>query len=298
MEAAVAAVAIKPAAALGPAPVVAREMPALGSGLAFRQPHLADLFSRPESVDFLEITLDHYLEATTEQQDELDLLARRFRLTLHTLDLSPGSAEGIDDRYLRRAAALVERLQPAWWSDHIAFTRAGGVNIGHLTPLPLNQEALDVTCRAVRAARQATGVPLLMENITRGFRLPGDEMTEPEFLSRLVDRTGCGLLIDVTNLLINSLNEGGDPLEWMEGIPVEAVVELHYSGGHQQEGQEVDSHAHPTPEPVWDLMNEVLARCPVRATVLERDERIPPLAELQPELDRARELGREAGRWS
>lgn len=270
----------------------------LGSGLGYRACHKTDLFLHRDQIDFLELTADEYLDGSPETLDELDLLSAHFRVTLHSLELSPAAASGIDSGYLHRVAALVRRSGAVWWSDHLAFTHAGGRQIGGLTPVPFTHQALDVTARAVRRAVEAAGVPFLVENITRGIRLPGDEMSETEFLTRLVERTGCGLLLDVSNLLINSINWGFDPEEWLAGIPAEAVIELHYAGGHEDPPFQVDSHAHPVSDPVWLLLGRVCRLFPVCALLLERDENIPPLGDLLPEVARARELGREASLWS
>ena len=119
-------------------------VPTLGVGLGFRAPFRSDLFASQEQVDFLEITADHYLDASPEKEQELDLLAAHFTLVPHGLNLSLGTAEGVDPIYLDKLAGLMDRLQPPWWSEHIAFTQAGGIAIGHLAPLPFTCEAVDV----------------------------------------------------------------------------------------------------------------------------------------------------------
>lgn len=271
------------------------ELPRLGAGLGYREPFRSALFMNRKAVDFLEITADHYLEAPPEKTAELDLLARHFTLIPHGLNLSLGSAEGIDAGYLRRLAELIERVDPPWWSEHIAFTRAGGVDIGHLAPVPFTREALDVLCRNVATAQQAIGVPLILENITYTVNLPGAELSEPQFLTELVDRTGVGLLLDVTNLYTNSVNHRYDPIAFLEQLPCEKIVQLHFVGGHWQGDTLVDSHSRATPEEVWQLLGEVCARAPVRGTILERDDNLPAFDELAAEVARAREILRSRG---
>jgi uncharacterized protein (UPF0276 family) len=273
-------------------------LPALGVGLGFRAPHLSDLFLHRREIDFLEITADHFFEATPEKQDQLELLASHFPLIPHGLNLSLGSAEGIDRGYLEKFAALVARLNPPWWSEHLAFTRAGGIEIGHLTPLPFTREAAQAVARNVETARREIATPLILENITYSLRLPGAEMTEAEFLHRVTDATGCGLLLDVTNLFINSRTHGHDPRRWLDAAPLDRVVQLHYVGAEREGERWIDSHAEAVGPEIWELFDEVLARTPVRGAILERDERIPPLPDLLPELRRARELGRSHGRWA
>jgi uncharacterized protein (UPF0276 family) len=274
------------------------QLPVLGVGVGFRAPLLAELFLSRAGVDFLEITADHYLDATPEKRRELELLAAHFALIPHGLGLSLGSAEGLDEDYLDALARLVHRVHPPWWSEHIAFTRAGGVDIGHLTPLPFTREALDVLCGNIARAQQRIDVPLILENITYTLVVPGAEMSEVEFLAELLERTGCGLLLDVTNLYTNAVNHGYDPAGFLDRLPLDRVVELHVAGGYWHEGVLVDSHSHPAPDEVWNLVEEVVARAPVKGIILERDEELPPLGELFLELDRARQIGRRHARWA
>ena len=274
------------------------DLPTLGVGLGYRTPFRSDLFANREQVDFLEITSDHYLDAPPEKEQELNLLAEHFVLIPHGLHLSLGSAEGIDPVYVAKLARLIGRLQPPWWSEHIAFTRAGGIQIGHLAPLPFTRQAVEVVCRNIAAVRREIEAPLLLENITYTVTLPGSEMNEAEFIAEVLERTDCGLLLDVTNLYTNAVNHGYDPGDFLKRLPLERVVQLHFAGGHWRENVLVDSHAHPTPPEVWTWMEEVIARASVKAAVLERDESFPPFHSLLDELGQAREMGRRHGRWA
>ena len=276
---------------------IVEQLPALGVGLGFRAPLATELFSNPQTVDFLEITADHYLEVPPEKKRELKRLKEQFTLIPHGLNLSIGSAEGVDSQYLDQLAALVEELDPPWWSEHLSFTRAGGIDIGHLSPLPWTQEAVDTVCANLERVRQRLKTPLILENITYLARVPGGEMTETEFLRKVVEETGVGLLLDVTNLFTNSTNHGFDAIEFLEQLPSESVVQLHFVGGSWEGDRLLDTHSAPVPPEVWELLDEVLRRFKVRGMILERDENIPPLAELAPELERARAMGREHGRW-
>jgi uncharacterized protein (UPF0276 family) len=275
----------------------AARLPALGVGLGFREPYRADVFLHRDSIDFLEITADHYLDAAPEKERELELLAEHFTLVPHALDLSLGSAEGLDREYLRKLARLVNKLNPPWWSDHVAFTRAGGVAVGHLTPTVFSAEAAAVLARNVAEVREMIAAPLLLENITYTLRLPGAEMSEAEFLREVLERTDCGLLLDVTNLHINSVNHDYDWRQFLRRLPLERVVQLHFVGGHWHDGALVDSHSHPTPEEVWEVLDEALRLAPVKGAILERDENLPHFTELLRELERARAIGRTHGRW-
>lgn len=292
-------------------------LPALGVGLGYREPLRAEIFRHRDEIDFLEITADHFFDATAERRALLDLLREHFTLIPHGLDLSLGSAEGLDDAYANTFAALIRRLDPPWWSEHIAFTRAGGVRIGHLAPLPFTREAVDVVGRNVAtmqarlaklpvrggssrspAAQAAPATPLILENITYTVAMPDAEMSEAAFVRAVLEGCGAGLLLDVTNLYANAVNHGRDPLALLDEFPLERVVQLHFVGGYWHDGVFIDSHSAPTPPEVWELLAVVCARAPVRGVILERDEQIPAVRELLPELRRAREILRRHGRWT
>lgn len=196
-----------------------------------------------------------------------------------------------------KLARLLRRIDPPWWSEHIAYTRAGGVEIGHLSPLEFTSEAARVFSENVARVKSEIGSPLILENITYMLSLPCAERDEAEFVSEVLERTDCGMLLDVTNLHINSANHGYDALEYLESLPLERVVQLHFVGGHRHGEELIDSHSQKTPEEAWAIMDEVLRRAPVRASALERDENFPPLKELLEELETARAIGRRYGRW-
>ena len=275
-----------------------RDLPVLGVGIGFREPFRIELFRNRDRVDFLEITADHYFDATREKHAELELLADHFPIIPHGLDLSLGTAEGIDDDYLAAMAGLVNKLNPPWWSEHIAFTRAAGVSIGHLAPLPWTREAIDVVVRNVEKVRRRISAPLILENVTAAMIVPSTEMDEVEFITAVLEQTGCGLLCDVTNLYTNVVNHGQNLAEVLDRWPWDRVVQLHFAGGHWQNGSLVDSHSHATPPEVWTVLEAAIVRARVRGIILERDENLPPFAELLAELDQARTIGRRHGRWA
>jgi hypothetical protein len=278
---------------------IKKPLPVLGAGLAFRPAYRGQVFRYRSKIDFLEIIADHYMNASPLKKAELALLASHFTLVPHGMNLSLGSACGLDTDYLANLADLVNALNPPWWSEHIAMTRTETIEIGHLTPLPYTWDAIDVVCRNIRTVRQYIQAPLILENITNLVTLPGAEMTEAEFISEILERTDCGLLLDLTNLYTNAVNAEFDPLTYFEKLPLERVVQLHYVGGHQHGDRLLDSHSSSTPPEVWALMTELLERkAPIKGTILERDEQLPPLRELLPELSQARELGRRFGQWT
>lgn len=279
------------------------KIPVLGVGLGYREPFRTELFQNQRAVDFLEFTADHFFGDSTPVKPasplgrELSLLKSHFTLIPHGLNLSLGSAEGLDDGYVQQLAAVVEAVNPPYWSEHIAITKAGGVEIGHLSPGEFSPESLDVVAKNIQTAQLAIARPLVLENITYHVHLPFSTLDEAAYLGELLDRTGCGLLLDVTNLHTNSVNHHFDAVEFLHRLPPDKIVQLHFVGGHWRNGTLIDSHSTATAPEVWSLIDEVLKFAPVKGMILERDENIPPLAELIPELARARELGRMHGRW-
>lgn len=265
-------------------------MKKLGVGLGFRPNFRGELFLNQDKVDFLEITADHYIDSNPQKLEELKLLKQHFPLIPHGLNLSLGSAEGVDEVYLEKFAALVENVQPEWCSDHICFTKSGGVDIGHLSPVPFTSEAVNVLLRNIKRVKSVIKTPLILENITYTFRYPNAEMTETEFLRRVLEESDCGLLLDVTNLYINSVNHKLDWRVFLDELPMERVVQLHFVGGQQHGDLLIDSHSQQTQAEIWEVFQEVCARADVKGAILERDENFPPFEMLVEELEIARKI--------
>ncbi len=262
----------------------------LGVGLGFRPQFRSELFLHQENVDFLEITADHYLDATPSKLEELELLKTHFPLIPHGLNLSLGSAEGVDEVYLEKFAKLVEDVQPEWFSEHICFTKSGGTDIGHLAPVPFTKEAIAVLVRNIKRVKAVIKTPFILENITYMFRYPNSEMPESEFLRRILEQTDCGLLLDVTNLYINAVNHGYDWRKFLDELPLEKVVQLHFVGGHKHKNLLIDSHSQRTQNEIFEVFGEVCRRSDVKGAILERDENFPPFEMLIEELDEARKI--------
>lgn len=266
-----------------------KDLPKLGVGLGFREQLRSGIFINRSKVDFLEITSDHYLDATPRKMDELDLLREHFTLIPHSLDLSLGSAEGVDDRYLEKIAELIERIDPPWFSDHICFTKSNGVKIGHLAPVPFTTEALRVFSRNIEKVKERISTPLILENITYNLTFPSSEMSEVEFIKTLLEETDCGMLLDATNLYINSQNLGNDWRAFLDTLPPERIVQLHFVGSHRRGDRLIDAHADRTEDEIWNVFEEINVICDIKGAILERDENFPDFSEIVAELDTARE---------
>jgi uncharacterized protein len=185
-------------------------------------------------------------------------------------------------------AELVEFIQPEWFSDHLSFTKSGGVKIGHLAPVPFSKEAIKVFVKNITKVKKRIKTPLVLENITYLVQFPSSEMPESDFIKIILEETDCGLLLDVTNLYINSQNFGFDWQKFLDEIPLERVVQFHFVGSHKHGKRLIDAHANKTEEEIWKVFEEAAKRCEIKGAVLERDESFPPFAEILEELEIAR----------
>jgi len=265
-------------------------LPDLGVGLGFRPQFKTEVFLNRSKIDLLEITADHYIDSPSKKLEELELLADHFPLVPHSLELSLGSAEGIDEDYVAKLADVVSIAKPAWFSDHICFTRSGGIKIGHLAPVPFTDEALRVLIRNIDRVKTRIDVPLILENITYNIAYPWSEMSETQFIRRLLEETDCGLLLDIANLYINSQNLAFDWGEYLDELPLDRVVQIHFVGEHRSGDRLIDAHADTTSDDIWNVFREVSLRCDIKGAILERDENFPAFDDLIGELNTARKI--------
>ncbi|WP_437908304.1 DUF692 domain-containing protein [Sorangium sp. So ce327] len=263
-------------------------------GVGFRPEIAADLLSAPGAVDFVEVVAEACF-ASPAARREASAIARIWPVVPHGVKLSLGSASGIDMERARRLGALCRELSAPVVSEHVAFVRGGGREIGHLTALPYTLEAARAVARNVAAARRALpDIPLLLENAACTLRFPDDALGEGDFYAEVVGRTGCDLLLDVGNVYANAVNAGVDPGELVRSYPLERVAMIHIAGGVLEHGFYFDTHAHPVPAPVFDLLAQVVARTGPLPILLERDGDFPPFAALAAEIATARAIARSA----
>ncbi|MGV9427644.1 DUF692 domain-containing protein [Streptomyces sp. NPDC003656] len=266
----------------------------LGVGIGWR-PEIAEAVDAMPGVDWVEVVAEnvcpgHLPQALTRLRE------RGVTVIPHGVSLGLGGAERPEAGRLAALAERVEALGAPLVTEHIAFVRGGGpltasppLEAGHLLPVPRTRDALDVLCENVRIAQDALPVPLAVENIAALFSWPGEELTEGQFLYELAERTGVRLLVDVANLHTNHVNRGEDPARALAELPVEAIAYVHVAGGYERDGVWHDSHAHPVPEPVLDVLADLASRVAPPGVLLERDDNFPEPAELERELTRIRD---------
>lgn len=271
-------------------------LPESAVGLGFRVEVAADLLRDPRAADFVEVVAEACFASPASRREAI-AISRVWPVVPHGVKLSLGSAEGIDLDRARRLGALARELRSPVITEHVAFVRAGGREIGHLTQIPFTHEALRVVARNVTAARRCLpDVPFLLENAAWTFRWPDDEIDEGAFYTQIAERTGCDLLLDLGNLHANAINGGRDPVALLDAYPLDRVAMVHIAGGFLEDGFYFDTHADPVPEGVFDLLARLVARIGPVPVVLERDDGFPPFGDLRGELSRARTiLGESAG---
>lgn len=265
-----------------------------GFGLGLRKPHYADFLEHRVAVDFLEVISENFMIEGGRPRRILRDIRARYPVALHGVSMSIGSADGLDGAYLARLRALVDEIEPLFVSDHLSWTRIEGFSSHDLLPLPYTIEALDIVCANIDRAQDALGRAMLIENPSTYIDFTCADMTEWEFLSAMCARTGCGLLLDVNNVFVSASNHGFDPIAYLDGLSHDRVRQIHLAGHSQGKELLVDTHDRPVPASVWDLYAHVLPRLGPVATMIERDDDIPPLADLLAELTLARQIAAAA----
>lgn len=258
-------------------------------GLGLRRPHHQAFLGGHVPLDFVEVVSENFMVDGGRPAHVLARVRHHHDVILHGVSMSLGTATGLDAAYLARLRQLADAVEPLWVSDHLAWTGIDGVNSHDLLPIPYSQEALAIVARNIHQAQDMLGRPLLIENPSTYLEFHASCMSEAQFMAELVARTGCALLLDVNNVHVSAHNHGRDPADWLDDIPWPAVRQLHLAGPSAgADGLLIDTHDTPVPDPVWALYAEVRRRAGPVAVMIERDDDIPPLADLLVELDRAR----------
>lgn len=262
-----------------------------GFGLGLRREHYRDFLETDVPVDFVEVISENFMVDGGQPLHILRQVRERHPLALHGVSMSIGSADGLKRDYLRRLRTLVDAIEPLFVSDHLSWSRFEQFNSHDLLPLPYTEETLAAVCRNIHMAQDAVGRPMLFENPSSYVSFATSSMTEWEFLAEMTRRTGCGLLLDINNIYVSSQNHGWDANTYLANIPRERVRQIHLAGHTQGEALLIDTHDQPVSDSVWALYAKAMSTLGPVATMIERDDGIPPLPELLGELDIARRLG-------
>ena len=241
-------------------------------GVGYRQELAAWIESRPPTISCLELTAEHF---THGRLSEVTKLAGHYHLFVHGLGLSLGTPGPLDAQRLDHFARVATAAKADWISEHIAFTRTSQLDLGHLNPVRPTKAMAKIIADHAREVSDRCQRPMVLENITSHVRLEGD-LEEPDFLNAICEQANCGLLIDVTNLFINSRNHGYDPVRWLEKINPGRIVQLHVVGYSLEKGRYTDNHAMPVQNEIIDLAHTVINYGQtIKAVILERDAAFP-----------------------
>lgn len=268
--------------------------PSPGFGLGLRTAHYADVLAAPCGVDWFEILSENYMVPGGKPLAMLDQIRRDYPMAMHGVSMSIGAAGGPDLDYLLDLKKLARRVEPLWISDHLCWTGVHGRNMHDLLPLPYTEETVKLVVRNIRRVQDVLERAIVLENVSSYLSFSADSMPEWEFLAAVAKESDSLILLDVNNIYVSSVNHGFDPRRYLDGIPAGRVQQIHLAGHHDHGTHIIDTHDHPVADPVWELYGAALRRFGPVASMIERDDNIPPLAELVAELDVARRLAREA----
>ncbi|MEI7874572.1 MAG: DUF692 domain-containing protein [Alphaproteobacteria bacterium] len=260
------------------------------AGIGLRALHLAEIARDQPATGFLEIHAENYLGASPARA-AIERLRESYTFSIHAVGLSLGSADGLDEHHLARVAGLVKRLEPDYVSDHLSWSVHGGRYFNDLLPLPYTEEVLDVVVRNVGRLQEALGRQVSIENPSCYLAFAHSTLTEPEFLAELARRSGCGLLLDINNIVVTAHNLRLDPNGWLSGLPGEAITEYHLAGHavNDCDGEPIliDDHGSCVGPEAWALFDAAIRRYGVRPTLIEWDTDIPALSVLLDEAAKA-----------
>jgi len=265
-------------------------------GIGLRTSHCGRFLDQntPPPVVWLEVLAENYFDRGGIRHKMLSMIAERYPISVHGVALSLGSPEGLDSEHLERLASLVEDVGPCLVSEHLAWSRSGEVYYNELLPLPLTDETLDVVSANIDRTQDRLGRTILVENPSGYLEFEQSTMSEATFLTRLTERTGCGLLLDVNNLFISGFNLGIDTAEWLSAVPAKLIGEIHLAG-HEHGGTAdhpllIDTHGAAVTDEVWALYTAALNRFGPRPTMIEWDSDVPSLEVLLEEAARAQRI--------
>lgn len=264
--------------------------PNLGYGIGLRATHYQALLNDRPDVDWLEVMTEDYLVPGGRPLAYLERIRQHYPMVMHGVSLSVGSTDPLNHDYLKHVKQLADRLQPAWLSDHLCWTGINGINLHDLLPLPYTEEALQHVVNRVQQIQDILGRRILLENVSSYITYHDSSLTEWEFLAELANRADCLILLDINNIYVSAFNHQFDPQQYLAGMPADRVQQFHIAGHEHCGSHIIDTHDHTIIPAVWELYVDAVKCFGPTATLLERDDLIPELAELLQELQQAKQL--------
>lgn len=262
----------------------------LGAGIGLRRPHFSDILETWPAVGWFEVIPENFLQRGGYMADALRRISERYHIVGHGVSLSIGSTDPLNMDLLARLKAFCDQVQSPWYSDHLCFTMVDHVNLNDLIPLPFTREAVKHVAERIRIIQDVLERPFLVENVTYYMAVSKSEMSEAVFITEVLEAADCGLLLDVSNVVLNAGNHGFDAIDFLDSIPLNRVGQLHL-GGYEKDGDVLlDTHAKPVSDDTWQFYREVLQRIGRTPVLVEWDAEIPSLERLLQEAEMAQRL--------
>ena len=265
-------------------------LPRLGYGLGLRPIYYDEILSTRPPVDWFEVISENYMIPGGRPLAMLERFRAEYPIVLHGVSMSLASTDPLDFDYLAALKDLAARIQPAWVSDHLAWTGVHGLNLHDLLPIPYTQEALDHVVERICRVQDFLQRRLVVENASTYVSFAGSEMSEAEFVARMAERADCMLLLDVNNVFVSSYNHGFDAEAFIDAVPAGRVAQFHMAGHTDNKSHLIDTHDQPIRTEVWSLYERARRRFGGVATMIERDDNFPPFPELLAELQHMRDI--------
>lgn len=259
-------------------------------GIGLRIPHYHHIFEKKPVVDWFEIISENFMVDGGRPLHVLDQILERYRVVQHGVSMYFGSAEPLNREHLRRLKTLVKRTKTPWLTDHLCWGSVDGRYSHDLLPMPYTFEAAEKTAQKIREARDFLEIPIAVENVSSYAEFHVSEMTEWEFLTEVVERADCGILLDVNNIYVSSRNHNFDPMDYLSNVPHERVAQIHIAGHSKFEKYILDTHDHAPIDPVWKLYSKAIELIGPTATLLEWDDLIPSFEEVHNEALKAKKF--------
>ena len=261
-----------------------------GIGIGLRIPHYRHILEQKPVVDWFEIISENYMLDGGRPLAVLDAILEQYRVVQHGVSMYFGSVDPLNREHLKRLKELTRRTKTPWLTDHLCWGSVDGRYTHDLMPLPYTWEAIDVTVSKIRQVQDFLEIPVAVENVSSYAEFHESEMTEWEFLNEVVERADCGILLDVNNIYVSSVNHSFDPHVYVDSVPAERVAQIHIAGHSKYEKYILDTHDHPVIDPVWKLYAHAIRRCGLTPTLLEWDDKIPTFDEVHGEALKAKQF--------
>lgn len=272
---------------------MAPTFPYLGHGVGLRTKHYSHVWDGSAQVDWFEVISENFMIRGGRPLAILERARERAPIVLHGVSLSLGSTDPLNDTYLEELRTLIYRFSPAWVSDHLCWGSIGGHYAHDLLPLPYTEEALRHVVQRVQIVQERLGRQILIENVSSYLTYAHSAMPEWTFLAAIAEQADCGILLDVNNIYVSAINHGFSPIDYLEGVPVDRVGQIHLAGHSNFGTHLLDTHDGPVIPPVWDLYRLALRRFGRVSTLIEWDDHIPGFDVLCAEAEHARTLETE-----